>query len=247
MKAMIFAAGLGTRLRPLTDDRPKALVEAGGRTLLDLSLARLRSFEIFEVIINTHHHGEMIADYLNAHGNFGMSIALSPEPVLLETGGGLKKAASYFLGSTQGQADFLVHNVDVLSTIDIPQMIRQHTATDALATLAVQSRATARPLLFDSAGQLCGREISGETQMVRPAANPQPQAFSGIHILSTRIFQKLTEQGVFSIIDAYLRLAAEGENILAFQAGDAYWRDLGRPESIEQAGQDIATGRYPAH
>ncbi len=244
MKAMILAAGLGTRLRPLTNDRPKALVEVAGRTLLDLTLARLRTFDIFEVMINTHHHPEMIADYLNAHRNFGMQIALSPEPILLDTGGGLKNAAAFFL--TPGPADFLVHNVDVLSTIDITQMLRQHTATGALATLAVQPRASSRQLLFDSAGQLCGRQISGEINLVCPAADLQSQAFSGIHILSTRIFQKLTEQGPFSIIDAYLRLAAEGEKILAFHARDAYWRDLGRPESIDQAAHDIATGRYPA-
>jgi NDP-sugar pyrophosphorylase family protein len=246
MKAMILAAGLGTRLRPLTNDRPKALIEVAGRTLLDLTLARLRTFDIFEVMINTHHHAEMIADYLHAHRNFGMSIALSPEPILLDTGGGLKNAASFFLDSASGSAAFLVHNVDILSTIDITQMLRQHTATGALATVAVQPRATSRRLLFDSAGQLCGRQISGETHLVRLAADPQSQAFSGIHILSARIFQKLTEQGPFPIIDAYLRLAAEGENILAFQAHDAYWRDLGRPESIDQAAHDIATGRYPA-
>ena len=244
MKAMILAAGLGTRLRPLTNDRPKALVEVNGRTMLDLTLARLRTFEIFEVIINTHHHAEMIADYLHAHRNFGMQIALSPEPTLLDTGGGLKNAAAFFL--TPGPADFIVHNVDILSTIDITQMLRQHIETGALATLAVQPRATSRQLLFDGAGQLCGRQISGETHLVRHAADPQSQAFSGIHILSTRILKKLTEQGPFPIIDAYLRLAAEGEKILAFQAGDAYWRDLGRPESIDQAAHDIATGRYPA-
>jgi NDP-sugar pyrophosphorylase family protein len=244
MKAMILAAGLGTRLRPLTDDRPKALVEVAGRTLLDLTLARLRTFGIFEVMINTHHHAGMIADYLHAHRNFGMQIALSPEPILLNTGGGLKNAAAFFFAP--GPDAFLVHNVDVLSTIDIAQMLHEHTATGALATLAVQPRATSRQLLFDSAGQLCGRQISGETHLVRPATDPQSQAFSGIHILSTRIFQKLTEQGPFSIIDAYLRLAAAGESILAFDARDAYWCDLGRPESIDQADHDIATGRYSA-
>lgn len=244
MKAMILAAGLGTRLRPLTNDRPKALVEVAGRTLLDLTLARLRALEIFEVIVNTHHHAEMIADYLRAHRNFGMQIALSPEPILLNTGGGLKNAAAFFL--TPGPDAFLVHNVDVLSTIDITQMLRQHTATGALATLAVQPRANSRQLLFDSAGQLSGRQISGKTHLVRNVTDPKSQAFSGIHILSTRIFKKLTEESPFSIIDAYLRLAAEGENILAFQDGDAYWRDLGRPESLDQAAHDIATGKYSA-
>ena len=244
MKAMILAAGLGTRLRPLTNDHPKALVEVAGRTLLDLTLARLRTLDIFEVIINTHHHAEMIADYLRAHRNFGMQIALSPEPILLDTGGGIKNAAAFFL--TSGPEAFLVHNVDILSTIEITQMLRQHTATSALATLAVQPRASSRQLLFDDAGQLCGRRISGETQLVSLAADPQAQAFSGLHILSTRIFQKLTEEGPFSIIDAYLRLAAEGEKILAFHAHDAYWRDLGRPENIDRSAHDIAAGRYLA-
>ena len=247
MKAMIFAAGLGTRLRPLTDDRPKALVEVAGRTMLELSLARLRAFGIVEVIVNTHHYGEMIAEYLYEQRNFGMSIALSPEPMLLDTGGGLKNAASFFLDSEPDEdAAFLVHNVDILSTIDMAQMIRQHTSTNALATLGVQRRASSRQLLFDSGGQLCGRQTSGETQLVCQGADPQPQAFSGIHVLSTRIFEKLTEQGAFPIIDAYLRLAGQGEKILAFQGGNAYWRDLGRPESIEQAASDIAAGRYSA-
>lgn len=251
MKAMILAAGLGTRLRPLTDDRPKALVEVGGRSLLELTLARLRSFGIVEVVINTHHHGEKIAAYLQAHGDFGMRIALSPEPILLDTGGGLKNAAGFFLGggpadSGAEAADLLVHNVDVLSTIDIAGMLGQHRASGALATLAVQPRATTRPLLFDSGGRLCGRQVRGEVQLARPAKEPEAQAFCGIHILSTRIFAKLTEEGPFSIIEAYLRLAAEGESILAFPAGEAYWRDLGRPESLDEAARDMATGRYPA-
>jgi NDP-sugar pyrophosphorylase family protein len=100
--------------------------------------------------------------------------------------------------------------------------------------------------LFDSGGRLCGRKTAGETQVVCQGEDPQPQAFSGIHVLSTRIFEELTEQGAFPIIDSYLRLAAQGEKILAFQAGDAYWRDLGRPESIRQAEDDIAAGRYSA-
>jgi NDP-sugar pyrophosphorylase family protein len=247
MKAMIFAAGLGTRLRPLTDDRPKALVEVAGRTMLELTLARLRGFGILEVIVNTHHYGEMIAEYLHAHRNFGMSIVLSHELVLLDTGGGLKNAASFFLDSAaDGDAAFLVHNVDVLSTIDVAEMLRQHSSTGALATLAVQRRTSSRQLLFDSGGQLCGRQSGSETQLVCQGTDLEALAFSGIQVLSTRIFEKLTEQGAFPIIDAYLRLAGQGERILAFPAGDAYWRDLGRPESIDEAANDIATGRYTA-
>lgn len=244
MKAMILAAGLGTRLGPLTSDRPKALVEVADRTLLDLTLARLRALGIVDVVINTHHHADLIADYLRAHANFGMSIALSPEPILLDTGGGIRNAAPLLLDSTPGY--FLVHNVDILSTIDIAQMLRRHAASGALVTLAVQPRPNSRPLLFDSTNQLCGRIVSGQLHLVRPAARPQPLAYSGIHVLSTRIFPMLTEQGPFPIFDAYLRLAAAGERILAFSAPDAYWRDLGRPESITEAARDIATGRYPA-
>src|ERR1035441_8443461 len=126
MKAMILAAGMGTRLRPLTDDRPKALVTVGGRTLLEIALARLRTFGIREVIVNTHHFAEMIADYLKAHDNFGMRIELSREEELLDTGGGLKKAAPFFIEGGNSDAPFIVHNVDVISNIDLDAMVRFH-------------------------------------------------------------------------------------------------------------------------
>ena len=143
---MILAAGMGTRLRPLTNNRPKALVEVAGRTLLVIVLARLRSFGISEVIINTHYLAGMIADYLASHQNFGMHIQISHEEVLLDTGGGLKCARHFFDGSNE---PFLVHNVDVLSTIDFARMISFHKEREALATLAVQKRSTSRYLLFD--------------------------------------------------------------------------------------------------
>ena len=155
MKAMILAAGLGTRLRPLTNDRPKALVTVAGRTLLEITLARLRSFGVDEVIVNAHHHAQMIVDYLKANGNFGMRIEVSREQELLDTGGGLKKAAHFFLDSLQNP--FILHNVDVLSTIDLGRMMRFHTERAALATLAVQERESSRYLLFDEQAQLCGR------------------------------------------------------------------------------------------
>ena len=242
MKAMILAAGLGTRLRPLTNDRPKALVELDGRTLLEITLAALRSAGVTEVIVNTHHFAERLQQFLGDH-DFGMRIEISPEPVLLDTGGGLKNASWFF---DDGQP-FLLHNVDILSTIDLARMLRFHKESGALATLAIQDRPTSRYLLFDQAGRLCGRRagLNGTLEFVRPAANPQALAFSGIHILSPQIFSKLTESGAFSIIDAYLRLAGQGETISAFRTDDAYWRDLGRPEHIEQALRDIAAGLYP--
>ncbi len=245
MKAMVLAAGLGTRLRPLTDDRPKALVTLAGRTLLEITLERLRAFGVTEAIVNTHHHAEMIADYLAAHGNFGMRIAISREQELLDTGGGLKQAACFFLEDGFDEP-FLLHNVDVISNIDLGLLLRFHKQHNALATLAVQERATSRYLLFDEKGRLCGRRagLDGEPEMARPAARVQALAFTGIHALSPRIFAKLREQGAFPIVSAYLRLAGEGELISAFRADEYRWRDLGRPEHLAQAEREFGSGSF---
>jgi NDP-sugar pyrophosphorylase family protein len=245
MKAMILAAGLGTRLRPLTDDRPKALVEVGGRTLLEITLSRLRKFGVRQTIINVHHFADMVVDYLKANNNFGMYVEVSREEELLDTGGGLKKAA-WFLkdsGGHSGKAPFILHNVDVLSTIDLARMMQLHHETDALATLAVQERETSRYLLFDEQRRLCGRRAGAdqEPESVRPAQQVQALAFSGIHIISPRLLSMITEEGAFSIITTYLQLAAQGENILAFRADSYYWRDLGRPENVVQAERDLKT------
>lgn len=242
MKAMILAAGLGTRLRPLTDDRPKALAEVAGRTLLEMTLTRLRSFGIREVIINVHHFADMILDYLNENNYFGMRIEISREEVLLDTGGGLKKAAWFFLeGSQPSGGPFLLHNVDVISTIDLGRMVQFHTENGALATLAVQKRETSRCLLFDEGLQLCGRRAGGEqkTELVRSVARMEALAFSGIHVVAPRLFAMMREEGVFSIITSYLRLAAQEERIMAFRADQYYWRDLGRPADLVQAAQDL--------
>jgi NDP-sugar pyrophosphorylase family protein len=247
MKAMILAAGLGTRLRPLTDDRPKALVTVAGRTLLEIALSRLRAFGVSEVIVNTHHHADMIVDYLKANDNFGMRIEVSREETLLDTGGGLKNAACFFLNSGGSlQQPFILYNVDVISTIDLGRMVWFHTEQAALATLAVQDRETARYLLFDEQGQLCGRRAGsdGNAELVRPAGPVQGLAFSGIHVISPQLLTKMTEEGAFSIIAAYLRLAAQGEKIMAFRADKCYWRDLGRPENILRAALDMDSGAY---
>jgi len=244
MRAMILAAGLGTRLRPLTDDRPKALVEINGRTLLEITLSRLRTFGVHDVIVNVHHFADLVADYLKANDNFGMHIEVSREDVLLDTGGGLKKAA-YFFTEAPDKSDkpFILHNVDVLSTIDLQRMLQSHAANDALATLAVQDRKTSRYLLFDEHLQLCGRKSGDdEPELVRPANQTQPLAFSGIHIISPRLLPMMTEDGAFSIITTYLRLAAQGEKIQAVHADEYYWRDLGSPENIARAAQDLKQG-----
>ena len=302
MKAMILAAGLGTRLRPLTDNRPKALVEIAGRTLLEITLSRLRAFGVTEVIINVHHFADMILDYLKAKKHFGMRIEVSREEVLLDTGGGLKKAAWFFLEDPSGRKSspldepFFLHNVDVISNIDLYRMLQFHAENHALATLAVQNRETSRYLLFNDHFQLCGRRASGTANPVHPelrrgcapqitalqnqsvskhentqiaqdsassasglpvrenvqnssdsvpdASRDSSQslralAFSGIHVISPCLLPMITEEGVFSIITSYLRLAAQGEKILAFPSDEYYWRDLGRPADLTQAAHDL--------
>jgi NDP-sugar pyrophosphorylase family protein len=237
MKAMVLAAGLGTRLRPLTDTRPKALVELGGRTLLEITLARLRSFGITDVIVNAHHFSKMILEYLAANANFGMRIEVSLEEDLLDTGGGLKKAADFFL--RDGNDDpFVVHNVDVLSSIDLSDMARVHGEQQALATLAVQRRQSSRQLLFDHGGRLCGRRGRGETEMV-VNAETEELAFCGVHVLSQKILGRLDDTSAFPIIATYLRLASEGEKVVGWRADAYYWRDLGTEASLQQAVQDI--------
>ncbi len=243
MKAMILAAGLGTRLRPLTDRRPKALVEIAGHTMLEITLSRLRAFGIREVIINVHHFADMVLEYLKAHDNFGMDIAISREEVLLDTGGGLKKAAYFFLDETSSGSEepFILHNVDVISTIDLRRMLQFHLENQALATLAVQDRETSRYLLFDQQLQLCGRR-SGRDQtpdLVRSSGQVQALAFAGIHVISPRLLTMMIEEGAFSIVTSYLRLAGQGEKILAFRADEFYWRDLGKPENVLQAARDL--------
>jgi len=246
MKAMILAAGLGTRLRPLTDDRPKALVEVAGRTMLEIALTRLRDFGIQEVIVNVHHFADLVIVYLKAKNDFGMRIEISREDTLLDTGGGLKKAAWFFLeDSNLIDEPFVLHNVDVVSTIDLRRMVQFHTEHQALATLAVQDRETSRYLLFDEHLQLCGRRAGrdGDAELVRPSPRTEALAFSGIHVISPRLLEMMGEKAAFSIISTYLRLAAQGERILAFRADEYYWRDLGKPESVERAALDIEQKR----
>jgi NDP-sugar pyrophosphorylase family protein len=240
---MVLAAGLGTRLRPLTDSRPKALVEVGGRTLLEITLTRLRSFGIREVIVNTHHFAEMIEEFLRVHQNFGMRIEISREEVLLDTGGGLKKAGWFFEGE---QEPFLLHNVDVISTVDFNEMVAAHKATGALATLAVQERESLRYLLFDEVGEFCGRRIvrQQKDEVARPVASFKALAFTGIHILSPHFLTMMKEHGAFSIIEVYLRLSSAGEKIRAFRADQYYWRDLGKLEQVKKAEEDLKVGLF---
>jgi len=260
MKAMILAAGLGTRLRPLTDTRPKALVEINNRTLLEIILTRLRTFGIAEVIINVHHFADMVEQYLKSKNNFNMRIEISREDdQLLDTGGGLKKAA-WFFQENPSRADssrqhsvladkpFLLHNVDVISTVDLAGMLQFHSDHQALATLAVQSRDSGRQLLFNDQLQLSGRRVKGHSPLPesRTLSALYPLAFSGIHIISPRLLPLLTETGPFSIIDSYLRLASQGQRIVAFRHDNSYWRDLGKPVDLAQAAEDLQQNVPPS-
>lgn len=243
MRAMVLAAGLGTRLRPLTNDRPKALVEIGGRTLLEITLTRLASFGVRDVIVNVHHFADKVVEYLRLKNNFGLHVEISREDgLLLDTGGGLKKAAWFFLEAPERQDEpFFLHNVDVISTIDLRALLKFHSQNNALATLAVQDRESSRHLLFNTQGELCGRRIAGqEPELARPGGDLRPLAFSGIQAISPRLLSRISEGGVFSVITTYLRLAGEGEKILAFRADQYDWRDLGRIEDLLQAEREFA-------
>jgi len=223
MKAMVLAAGLGTRLRPMTNTRPKALVEASGRTLLEITLSRLKTFGVRDVIINVHHFPDMIVEYLKANENFGMRIEISREEVLLDTGGGLKRAGWFFQNNSDDP--FILHNVDVITNIDLHRMLEFHVKHQPLATVAMQRRKTSRYLLFDTEGRLCGKS---------PTPNPRFQSlgFSGIHVISPRLLSMMPNEEVFSIITCYVDLAARGEKVLAFPADEYSWKDMGRPENF---------------
>jgi len=245
MKAMILAAGVGSRLRPLTDSVPKALVEVGGIPMLEIVLARLIRAGCANVVINTFHLGERIEDFLKARSYFGIRIELSHETQLLNTGGGLKKVAAFF---DDGQP-FLLHNVDVLTDLNLARMLESHRRSGALATVAVQNRRSSRYLLFDAAGSLCGWESVSEQRQIwasAPVERAERLAFCGIHVISPAIFGRMTEAGAFSINQLYLRLAGENERILAFRADDCYWRDIGQPERLEAVRLEVLRNGLPA-
>ncbi len=233
MQAMILAAGLGTRLRPLTNDRPKAMVEIHGRPLLEWTIRRLIQHGFDKIIINVHHYPDQIIDFLKAKDHFGIHIEISDErDQVLETGGGLKKAQAFF-----DKAPFLLCNTDVITDINLKAFYQSHLNSKALATLATRWRSTSRYLIFDESKVLCGWQNikTGEVKMSRPSkGNLQLRAFSGMHIIDPKIFEFMTAQGKFSIIDTYLRLSAD-HPIKSYPHDDDTWIDVGRPESLKEA------------
>ncbi len=234
-QAMILAAGLGTRLRPLTNTKPKALVEVDGRPLLEHAARRLIAAGATSIIINLHHHAEQIRAFVASQEDFGVDVHFSEEKdEVLGTGGGLKHAA----GHVRKDAPLVVHNSDILSTVDLRSLFEHHLSSGALATLAVMPAETQRYLVFDASDRLCGYGHPEEERqvLVREPVEPARRVdFCGIQVVSPRIFELMHESGVFSIINTYLRLSKAGERIAAHAIGEAKWLDAGTHERLEKA------------
>ena len=242
MRAMIFAAGLGTRLKPLTDHMPKALVPIAGKPMLEHVILKLKEAGFDEIVINVHHFAHQIIDFLKEKENFGVTIHISDETdCLLDTGGGIQKAASYF---TDGQP-FLVHNVDILSNTDLRALYDYHLSSGNDATLLVSSRKTARYLLFDKDNQLCGW-VNKDTMQTKPEGFvycPETQkeyAFSGIHVISPDLFKYMDNrwEGKFSIMDFYLQTSKDAR-LGGYAKDDLQLIDIGKPDTLEKASEFI--------
>ena len=234
MKAMILAAGLGTRLKPLTDQLPKALVPLHDKPMIEHLLQKLKSAGCNQIIINIHHHAGQIQTFLQNRKSDSLKITISHEIQLLDTGGGLKKAAWFF----DDNQPFILHNVDVLSGIDLQKMVGYHQNEQADITLAVKSRQTSRYLLFDQNHLLIGHEKVPENkrELVQKEAKVVKRfSFLGIHVISPRVFHWFPEQDVFSIIDFYLLLAKQGLRIRAYPCEEDDWIDLGRVDHFNLA------------
>lgn len=231
-KALIFAAGKGTRLKPFTDSHPKALALVNDVPLLERNIKYLQSFGVTEFVINVHHFGEQIVEFLEKNNHFGAKIDISDEKdELLETGGGLLFAQKYL----ENEENFLIMNADILTDLNIHELVKFHEAHLPLATLAVSDRDSSRKLFFNSEMVLKGwmNKNSGETKMAEFNKDFKELAFSGIHCINSSIFDKIKRRGKFSIMEEYLDLMFEN-NILGFQH-EARLIDVGRPESVIEA------------
>ena len=234
---MILAAGLGTRLKPFTDKHPKALALVNGKSLLQRNIEYLQKIGITDVLINVHHFANQIIDAVTTNNGWGSTITISDETSeVLETGGGLKKAAWYFKNETS----FVLLNADILTNLDLQAVIDAHTNTGALATLAVSVRNSSRYFLFDKGGKLCGCK-NQNTGAYKPAhlndSNTEQllaKAFSGIQVIDTKLLSMMHQTGKFSMVDVYLDLCAT-QNIMAYDHTGVALLDVGKPESLELA------------
>lgn len=230
MRAMILCAGLGTRLKPITDTIPKALVKVGNAELLEICIKNLKSQGISEILINVHHFANQIKNFLEENNNYSVNISISDETgKLLDTGGGLKNAAWFF---DDGEP-FLLHNVDVISSLNLKTLYDFHINSKALATLAVRERESSRYLLFNSENILCGWKNVRTNEIVSFAniESLKEFAFSGIHIIDPKIFSIMPDEDIFSIIDLYLEVM-KSNNIFGYVDANSFWIDAGNPESL---------------
>jgi N-acetyl-alpha-D-muramate 1-phosphate uridylyltransferase len=234
MDAMILAAGLGTRLQPLTDRMPKALVEVGGAPLLEHVARRLIACGVDRLVVNVHHFAAEIEQAILRRRGFGVEVLVSREEERpLETGGGLRRAAPLL----RRDAPFFVHNADVLTELPLGELYGAHAGSGALATVAVMERDSQRALLFDDRG-LLGRVDEGKAVEIRvrePEGEERRLAFAGVHVVEPRMLDSMVETGAFPILDPYLRLAAEGERIQPYRVDGYPWFDIGKPEQLEAA------------
>ncbi|MBE2288015.1 MAG: NTP transferase domain-containing protein [Chitinophagaceae bacterium] len=233
MKAMIFAAGLGTRLKPFTDHSPKALAEVNGRSLLEHNIHYLQRYGINDVIINVHHFASLVVDKLNENNGFGSTVSVSDEQeALLETGGGLLKAIKFF----EGESDFVVMNADILTSLDLGKMIDHHHKSGGMATLAIMKRDSSRQLLFNDDMTLCGwiNNGTGEERISRADERKTKFSFSGVQVVSANLMKNIPFSGKFSMIDVYLH-QAKNHIIKGFDHTGDLFIDVGKPGSIEQA------------
>ena len=231
---MIFAAGLGTRLQNETSVKPKALVEIGGKTLLQRAIEKLKVEGINEIVVNVHHFAELVISFIENH-DFGIPVHISDETEkLLDTGGGLKKASGFFTESEP----VLVYNVDIISNIEFSGLVAEHLKTGALVTLVVRNRETQRYFKFDDKKRLVGwiNRKTGETKVSNPDHfdNATEMAYSGIHIVNPEIFALMPEADRFSVTGFYLELAKK-HNVMGFYDDSDLWMDVGKPEELEEA------------
>lgn len=234
MKAMLLAAGFGTRLKPFTNHHPKALAEVNGKTLLQRNIEYLQQFNIYDVIVNVHHFAAQIIQAIQTNNGWGSKINISDETdAILETGGGLKRAGWFF----KDEENFVLINVDILTDLSLNKMISFHKKNNALATLATTNRETSRYFLFDENNILCGwKNIkTGEEKIMRNEKNLSAKAFTGIHIINPKIFSLMQQsEQKFSMIDVYLSLCAENI-IAAYDHSATKFIDAGKPENLKQA------------
>ncbi len=227
-RAMILAAGLGTRLMPLTENRPKALVEFKGKSLVEIVLRRLIHHGFRDIVINVHHYPEKIISFIESKKNFGINIVFSDETnELLDTGGGIKKASPLFEGEP-----VLIHNVDVYTDLNLDNFYNFHNDYERLASLAVKERETTRPFLMNEKGILCGWEnrVTGEQRIIRNETSLQQIAYSGIAMLSPACIEMLPDAGSYSLTPELLNIAGKYDIHLYPHTGE--WRDMGRPEAF---------------